>query len=189
MFGAPDTLWQASLLPASYNGVPFFVLDETLAAGRRVALHQYPFRDTPWAEDLGRSARHFRFSAFLIGDDVLAQRDRLLDAIEAKGPGRLVHPTLRRPQQVQIEIVEFAERWDKGRVVELRLEAVEAGQVLYPTTGADTQGMVGTAAGSSDSAAGSQFSDNAAGLTTLGAATVIPPDQQARQLQALMGGG
>jgi prophage DNA circulation protein len=146
MFGAPDTDWQASLQPASYAGVPFFVLDDSLEAGRRVALHQYPFRNTPWAEDLGRRARKFRFTAFLIGDLVIGQRNALLDAIEAPGPGTLIHPSLPNPQQVQIELVEMSERWDKGRMIELRLAAVEAGQVLYPTTGADTQAAVGAAA-------------------------------------------
>lgn len=187
MFNSPDSAWQASLQPASFRGVPFYVLDDSLEAGRRVALHQYPFRDVPYAEDVGRRARRFRFAAFLIGDTVLSDRDALLDAIEAPGPGTLIHPTLPQPQQVQIDLVEFAERWDKGRVVELRLEAVEAGQVLYPTTGADTQGAIGTAADASDSAAGTQFSTNAANPGAAGAATVTPPDQQAGQLQEVVG--
>src|SRR5579871_3815536 len=91
----------ASLQPASFRGVPFGVLTDTDTFGRRLALHEYPMRDKPWAEDLGKRARRFQIAGFLItdslvygGGDVIAQRDAMAAAVEAAGAGALVHPTL-----------------------------------------------------------------------------------------------
>jgi len=68
----------SQLRPASYRGVPFGVLGGSASFGRRNAVHEYPFRDTPWVEDLGMSARHVHVTGFLVGDDVIAQRTKLI---------------------------------------------------------------------------------------------------------------
>ena len=47
--------WRDRLLDASFRGAAFRVESHSAeAAGRRAAVHQYPGRDTPYAEDLGR---------------------------------------------------------------------------------------------------------------------------------------
>ena len=45
------------LRPASFRGVSFQVDVASLSAGRRVQVHEYPQRDQPWVEDLGRATR------------------------------------------------------------------------------------------------------------------------------------
>lgn len=132
------TTWQLSLLPASWRGVPFGVKATGWRAGRRAVTHQYPFRDQPYTEDLGRSARQLTFSGFVIGDDAAFQASAILNACEQKGPGELVHPVY-GSVRMQLVGVESEERWDNGRVVEFRFQFVEPGEVLYPTSGADTQ--------------------------------------------------
>ena len=89
------------LLPASFRGVPFAVQASDAGIGRRIALHQYPGRDDPWAEDIGRQARRWRFRGFIVDSDVVfaggpiqLQRTLLIAAFEAKGSGLLTHPTL-----------------------------------------------------------------------------------------------
>lgn len=77
---------------ASYKGVRFEVTASTITAGRRVVLHEYPFRDTPFAEDLGRRARTVTIDAFIFGDDARAQSERLIAAVESAGAGTLIHP-------------------------------------------------------------------------------------------------
>ena len=42
--------WAASLQPASWNGIPFAVRASQIRRGRRVAVHEYPFRDDVWVE-------------------------------------------------------------------------------------------------------------------------------------------
>lgn len=77
---------------ASYKGIAFEVTSSTITAGRRVVLHEYPFRDLPFAEDLGRKARTVAIDAFIFGDNARQQSERLMAAIEAQGAGTLVHP-------------------------------------------------------------------------------------------------
>ncbi|MES2170561.1 MAG: DNA circularization N-terminal domain-containing protein [Actinomycetota bacterium] len=82
------------LVGASFRGVPFFVEESDRAGGRRLVTHKFPFRNDPFVEDVGREARDFKITGYVIGDDYLTQRDRLLSALEDddSGPGTLVHP-------------------------------------------------------------------------------------------------
>jgi prophage DNA circulation protein len=81
------------LIGASFRGLPFFVDSSERAGGRRLVVHEFPLRDAPFVEDLGRKARTFRVEGYVIGDDYLAQRDSLLTALEdVSGPGELIHP-------------------------------------------------------------------------------------------------
>lgn len=80
------------LIGASFRGVPFFVESAEDGGGRRAVVHEFPFRDDPYVEDLGRGARTFRIDGYVIGDNYLEQQETLLTALEADGVGELVHP-------------------------------------------------------------------------------------------------
>lgn len=81
------------LIGASFRGVPFFVATGTRAGGRRIVTHDFPLRDDPHVEDLGRVARTFTIDGYVLGSGYVAERDALLSALEDKaGPGELVHP-------------------------------------------------------------------------------------------------
>ncbi len=81
------------MIGASFRGVTFLVESEERSGGRRAVVHEFPLRDDPFVEDLGRRARGFRLDGYVIGDDYLTQRDKLLDALEGSaGPGELVLP-------------------------------------------------------------------------------------------------
>ncbi|HFJ2043202.1 TPA: DNA circularization N-terminal domain-containing protein, partial [Salmonella enterica] len=59
--------WRERLRDASFRGVPFSVEDDESAFGRRVQVHEYPNRDKPWTEDLGRATRRLTINAYLVG--------------------------------------------------------------------------------------------------------------------------
>jgi prophage DNA circulation protein len=84
--------WRDRKQGASFRGVPFLVDTDSVPVGRRTQLHEFPQRDQPFVEDLGRRTRQYKFVGFVAGDDFLAQRDRLLTALDTPGPGELVHP-------------------------------------------------------------------------------------------------
>lgn len=84
--------WRDRMGPASFRGVPFFVETAEREGGRRTVLHEYPLRDKPFAEDMGRRARSFQVDGHVVGEDYLASRDALIAALEESGPGELVHP-------------------------------------------------------------------------------------------------
>jgi prophage DNA circulation protein len=123
--------WWQQLQPGSWRGLPFVLDAGETKAGRRVAVHEYPYRDTVWPEDVGKLPRRFAFQAFIVGDDVYAQRDALVAAAERPGPGTLVHPTM---GTVSVVLLDFAasDRREHGRVVELSFAFVLAGDVQFP---------------------------------------------------------
>ena len=84
--------WRDRKQAASFRGVPFLVDNDSVPVGRRTQLHEFPKRDQPFVEDLGRRTRQYKFTGFVAGDDFMAQRDRLLTALDKPGPGELVHP-------------------------------------------------------------------------------------------------
>jgi prophage DNA circulation protein len=134
-------LWAASLQPASFRGIPFGVMLSTVKTGRRTALHEYPFRDEVWVEDLGLGTRTFAFRGFLVGDNVFAQRDAMIAAVETAGPGTMVHPSI---GSRNVSVIDFSatERGERGRVVELEFSFIQTAKVLYPTTVAQTKSGV-----------------------------------------------
>lgn len=169
----------ASLQQASFRGVPFGVLADLGQFGRRQALHEYPFRDKPWAEDLGRASRHITLTGFLVtdslaygGGDVLAQRDALVAALETEGSGSLVHPTL-GTLTVSVEPSAITQRWDAGRYFELQLNFLETGDHVFPSSDTSTKDSVTTAANGADSACAADFADVATPLLSLGAITPL----------------
>lgn len=57
--------FEEKLWPASFRGVTFSVTDSSLTIGRRVHVFEYPQRDKPFVEDLGKSAREITLTAVL----------------------------------------------------------------------------------------------------------------------------
>ncbi|AIR90588.1 DNA circularization protein [Pseudomonas cremoricolorata] len=84
--------WRDLRREASFRGVQFWVDSDSVPVGRRTHIHEYPKRDQPSVEDMGRRTREFKFAGFIVGGDFIAQRDRLLAALDTPGPGELVHP-------------------------------------------------------------------------------------------------
>jgi prophage DNA circulation protein len=142
-----------SLQQASFGGVPFGVLSADIMAGRRQELHEYPYRDRPWVEDLGRAARKIGFTAYLVedaksygGGDVIAQREKLIAACESPTAATLVHPTFGRMLVTVDEQVEIEERWDEGRYFAVRLAFIESGQRSFPSDSGATSNATKDAA-------------------------------------------
>ncbi|MBB5462872.1 DNA circularization protein [Paraburkholderia sp. Cpub6] len=159
------------LRPASYRGVPFVSLGSEAAFGRRNQMHQYPQRDTPWIEDLGRGARRVRMHGFVIGDDVIAQRDVMIAAVETAGDGELIHPTLGR-LSVNLDGFRSIEHWQHGRYFEFQFEFIEAGQRTYPTAETATTQSVLNAATGLNVAAALNFAKTALTAISYGAAVL-----------------
>ncbi|MGN0896363.1 MAG: DNA circularization protein [Succinivibrio sp.] len=91
-------IFSSKLRKASYNGVSFDVTQGSLTFGRRTVVHEYPMRDNPYTEDLGRSARQFSITGFVVGSDYVSKAKKLIATCEkptsTEVPGKLVHPWL-----------------------------------------------------------------------------------------------
>jgi prophage DNA circulation protein len=91
--------WMATLWPASFMGVPFWVEDDGATTGRRVSTTSFPGVDEPFNEDLGRKARYIEISGYFIGD----VSDGQMTALEAVCDGVSTAGTLVLPAQGPIQ--------------------------------------------------------------------------------------
>ncbi len=164
--------WLAQLQPASWRGLPFAVRESEIQRGRRTAVHEYPYRDQVWVEDLGRAMRRVAFSGFVLGDDCYQQEQALLAASEQPGSGVLVHPSLGMLTVSLLERMHSRQRADLGRVVEVTFDCVESGLSVYPDGSASTADAVDEDADDADDAAGSDFAADALGSVVYGASVV-----------------
>lgn len=150
--------WRDQLQPASFRQVKFHVAGTDGQIGRRTVLHEYPLRDLPYAEDMGRKSREFTLEAFVIGADYMGARDALIDAIEAPGPGELVHP-FRGRMNVAITACRISESTDFGGMAKFSLTFVEAGQNLQPAAAVNTGAAVTVAADDATAVTINDFGD------------------------------
>lgn len=150
----------STLREASFRGIPFEVDSSDEAGGRRLARHEYPLRDTPYAEDLGRKAGEWSVEAFIVQGrkyDYAAARDALRDALKARGPGTLIHPTLGE-LTVSVDSYRVKESSREGGYCTFSISFVESGQEENPSASADTAHSVRQSGTSARSACTQQFS-------------------------------
>lgn len=123
--------WRTRLLPASFRGVAFFVDRHQREGGRRLAVHEYPLRDEPYAEDLGRTTREFSLEAVLIGPAYDTGLLALHRALEASGPGLLTHP-IYGLQSVCVQRFRTSVSSQEGGMARLSIDFVDAGRNAFP---------------------------------------------------------
>ncbi|MFO6448903.1 DNA circularization protein [Erythrobacter sp. NE805] len=121
--------WRDQIQQGSFRGAAFRTESEERAGGRRVVSHEFPGRDDPVTEDLGARAKTFTIDCHVIGDDYIARRDALLTALEAAGPGLLVHPQYGRMMAV---VFEYSCRTstEEGGIARFTVTFGEAGQAV-----------------------------------------------------------
>jgi hypothetical protein len=102
--------WRQRLRLASFKDEPFYVDQQGRSSGRRTVVHEYPKRDLPYSEDMGRHALRYQMTGYLIQApldprdnkktiyiagmprDYDVARDALERVLMAPSPGRLLDP-------------------------------------------------------------------------------------------------
>ena len=84
---------------SSFRGAKFFFERSEASVGRRNVVHQYPYKDSPYIEDLGRDTDDFTVDGYVVQNeennlDYFTERDALINALKEPGPGILIHPFL-----------------------------------------------------------------------------------------------
>jgi len=161
--------WKDNLRPASFRGVPFFIDTSQFTTGRRVQLHEFPDRDNPFPEDLGKVSGTFRVEGHILGDDYFDIKERLVEACEKEGPGELIHPyygTL----QVQVGPASFDEDTLDGRIAKVTFLFYQAGDNRFPKNIDDKQVLLENGAAAALAAAKADFDEN---FTILGFAGFV----------------
>lgn len=167
------------LFPASFRGVPFEVKTSDLQVGRRTQAFEYPQRDKPFIEDLGRSARQIELEAVIVGADFIPRMNRLIAAMEAQGSGTLVHPFLGEMTVTPQATTRVSYDTNGLGVATATLSFIESGEYEFPGTAADAGSAIQSAANAIQSAAGDAFADvfDIGGMNDYGVAAVVTGGQ------------
>ena len=143
--------WRDNLVGASFRGATFKVSTSSFGVGRRNILHQYPFKEEPYAEDLGLNADSFQVEAYVIATttnnlatnlDYFPERNALIKALKQKGPGKLVHPYLGEHEVILIGQARMRESSAEGGWARFSMSFVLAGKNEFPKEGTDPIGDV-----------------------------------------------
>jgi len=129
--------WRDDLQPASFRGAFFHVESMSRTNGRRIVEHEFPKKELPYAEDMGRRAKSFSVRAYCItyptnlasplyNVDYRVARDFLIQALEAIGPATLQLPTL-PPENVVVMQYRLAEEERFGGYCVFDIEFYEYG--------------------------------------------------------------
>lgn len=150
--------YKSNLRPASFRGVSFEVLKTVLSVGRRVQVFEYPQRDVPFVEDLGKSARTITVTVMTTGDDYIARMKKVIAAIEKKGSGRYVDPWL-GAMNVTPKATS-SPTFSSTHVASITITFVESGEYRFPNALIDTGSLCESVAQKlKDSALGVFFKD------------------------------
>lgn len=136
---APPQSWRDRYQKGSFRGVAFISERHDFAGGRRVVTHEFPGRDEPVTEDLGRRARSFQLDCHVLGADYMTARDALLDALEEEGAGLLIHPW-RGAMMVNVLDFSQSESTDEGGFASFSVEFGEAGVAVEQSAPVDGAG-------------------------------------------------
>ena len=147
------------LRQASFRGFEFFVNTSQVAGGRRAVQHQYPNRETPYTEDMGRQARSYQIEGHVIGDDYLTAKDRLFEVFEKKGPGELIHPFY-GSLMVQVSSLNVSESIKQGAIATFSVTFLELGDSRFPKGSNDKGAILSENVDSSITEIKADFDDN-----------------------------
>jgi prophage DNA circulation protein len=103
--GQPRTKWRDDLLPATFRNQQFHVESSSIQGGRHIVEHEFPKRDIPYGEDMGRRPFEFSIRGYCIAfpydsnqtlyqRDYRVPRDNLKTVLDDNQPGVLQLPTM-----------------------------------------------------------------------------------------------
>ena len=130
--------WKDNLREASFRDVPFFVESVSTEVGRRNVLYEYPFRDDPYIEDLGKAAGVYNVTGYVIQNadndfDYFTERDNLIAALEAEVAAWTITRS-KRDLEEALDVLEGSHRPRGGHGLRERLTDL-LGQILQLDAG------------------------------------------------------
>lgn len=135
--------WREQYQRGSFRGADFRTEYHERSGGRRVVSHEFPGRDDPVTEDLGRAQRNFSIDCWVAGAEYRADRDALIDALEAFGPGLLVHP-FHGSMNVNVLAYRQTEDTEEGGMCRFTIDFVESGVAVAAIPQTDWAAVLGS---------------------------------------------
>lgn len=145
-----------NLRPASFRGVSFFIDSSQYTGGRRVTFHEFPDRDVPYPEDLGKVGKTWKVEGHLLGEKYFETRDKLIEAVDKFGPGEFVHPYY-GSLNVQCGAFSIDEDNKEGAYAKVSFQFYEAGDNRYPKAVDNKRAVLGDLSSAAKAAAKGDF--------------------------------
>ena len=176
--------WRLALVPANFRGAVFYMESVAYVGGRRIALHEYPKKDIPYAEDMGRRTRRFQIIGYLVQSPqevamgyaaarsgatsvaslYLAQRQTLKTVLEENSTGLLQvqqgTPDL-WSMKVVVDDFSIVETKDRGGYTVFDMKFIEAGAAAGAIISVNTAQAVQNATIALNTAATASFNSQA----------------------------
>lgn len=163
----PGMAWKENLLDCSFRDVVFDVVGTRDVYGKAISVAEVPYVDGGTVSDLGGRPVPYSLQAVFFGDDYEDRLRAALAALNARGPGELVHPVygvIAAAVCVRAEVVHSAEAPDSCTV---SLEFIEDGEPLafFEAAGAEqVQANVGALGDSALDVAAGRLADIVAAI-------------------------
>ena len=147
--GQPPTVWRDELLPASFANCEFHCEADGREGGQRVVTHEFPKKDLPYTEAMGRRAMEFAVRGYTIcypfdtsrplyQRDYRVARDLLINILDAGQPGLLQLPT-QAPMWVYCTRYRMTEEQRFGGYAAFDMAFVEYGKTQNPAPNVTNQ--------------------------------------------------
>lgn len=144
--------WRVALQPASFKNIEFHVEAASITSGRRLQVHEFPKKELPYAEDLGRRARTYGVRGYVVSyvrdtGLTLYQRDYripaglLRAALDEGGAGRLQIPTM-APVIVACDRYQYTEEKNLGGYATFDMSFVEQGEAPAAAPPSSRDGVI-----------------------------------------------
>jgi prophage DNA circulation protein len=144
--------WRQKLLPAHFDGKLFHVEAGSMESGRRIVTHEFPKKDIPYSEDMGKKATEFTVRGYIIqflydtGVDLYRRdytkaRNLLQERLDTGGYGTLQLPMM-RPMTVVCSRYRMTEEERTGGYVTFDMTFVELGAPPFKQTVNATSNLI-----------------------------------------------
>jgi prophage DNA circulation protein len=129
--------WRDALVPAAYDGCEFFCEIGARESGQRIVIHEFPKKDEPYTELMGRRFIAFTVRGYCIQSarepDYRPKRDALQQRLEKDEPGMLQLPTS-RPMHVICRVYRLTEEERLGGYCTFDMQFCEASTPPFKPT-------------------------------------------------------
>ncbi|AMO79713.1 DNA circularization protein [Obesumbacterium proteus] len=148
--------WSENMQDASFRSVRFDVINTRDSVERALAQHEYPYLDGADIEDMGAQPRSLQLTAMLWGDDYESRLQTLLQALDKRDAGDLIHPIFGSMPNMQVKVYQVNHEAENVDACTLDIQFIQSktGNPFfvtgYPTSQADAifnkiQGMIDNA--------------------------------------------
>jgi len=134
----PQAVWRQSIQPASFDNCEFYCEVGSWEGGQRLVVHEYPKRDSPYTEFMGRRHYSFTVRAYCVQSarrpDYRPMRDRLRNRLDEGRPGTLQLPLMRPMTHVACRQYRLTEEQRLGGYCVFDIQFVEASEPPFKPT-------------------------------------------------------